>query len=89
MSFIGNMVACAIEASSLHDGFSWVGPSNVFYVPVSSRRRSVFAVGGSGDDLTPVGKRRCAALFECFPAEKMAVQVKITVAGGVDRGELL
>lgn len=25
------MVVCAVEAGSPHDGFSWVGPSNVFY----------------------------------------------------------
>ena len=57
--------------------------------PVSPRWRSVFDVFRSGGDLTPVGKRRCAALLKRFPVDEMAFQVEMVVDVGVDRGELL
>ena len=62
---------------------------SVLCEPVSPRWRSVFDVGGSGGDLTPVGKRRCAALLKRFPVDEMAFQIEVVVDAGMDRGELL
>ncbi len=56
---------------------------------VSPRWRSVFDVIGSGGDLTPVCKRRYAALLECFPVDEVTFQIEMVVDIGVDRGELL
>ena len=57
--------------------------------PVSPRWKSVFETAGSDGDLTPVGKRCCAALLERFPVDEMAFQVEMVVDVGVDRCELL
>ena len=39
--------------------------------------------------MTPVCKRRCAALLECFPVDEVTFQIEMVVDIGVDRGELL
>ena len=62
---------------------------SVLCEPVSPRWRSVFGVFRSGGDLTPVGKRRCAALLKRFPVDEMAFQIEVAVDAGMDRGELL
>jgi len=62
---------------------------SVLREPVSPRWRSVFDALGSGGDLTPVGKRRCAALLKRFPVDEMAFLVEMVVDVGMERGELL
>ena len=62
---------------------------SVLCEPVSPRWRSVFDVFRSGGDLTPVGKRRCAALLKRFPVDEMAFQIEVVVDVGMNRGELL
>ena len=51
---------------------------------VSPRWRSVFDIRGLGGDLTPLGQRRCAALFEGLAINDVAFGIEVVLDVGVD-----